>query len=68
MKKLLKTIDALGGARRIQTEDGAFVATFSNCEAGKLAFETFKEGVAAGKQFNLFDGDTGEFLAGDLSV
>lgn len=67
MQNLLKTV-ALGGAIKISTEVGEPVATFSGDEAGRMAYEIFKSAIPQGRQFNLYDGDTGEFLAGDLSV
>lgn len=66
MKNLFRAIDA-DRTTIFEGDTGLTVAIFINTDDGKAAYGHFVAGLIQGRNFNLYD-ETGEFLAGALSV
>lgn len=50
----------------VTDHSGTHVATFSNNDAGRRAFQIFVAGIARTPSASLRDLDTGHYLAGDV--
>lgn len=51
----------------LDEQSNEVIATFTNNEVGRKAYDDFKHGLAKNRNFNLYDRD-GAFIAGDLTV